>query len=84
MQRTNRDKLSIRKRLTYALLSFLGGIWVGVIVMMLYLHFSGMMLPLEQIGYGVLGVMVMCGLLGFWKPKIMMGILFFVFLFQPS
>jgi hypothetical protein len=76
--------MSLFKRSIYALLSFLGGIWVGVIVMMLYLHFSGMMLPLEQIGYGVLGVMVVCGLLGFWKPKIMMGILFFVFLFQPS
>ena len=77
-------KMSLPKRLLYALLSFLGGIWAGAIVMILYLYFSGMMLPLDQIMYGVLGVMVACALLGFWKPKVMMGILFFVFLFQPS
>jgi len=77
-------KMSLPRRSLYALLSFLGGIWVGVIVMALYLHFSGAMLPFEQIGYGVLGVMVVCGLLGFWQPKKTVAVLFFVLLFQTS
>jgi len=76
------DNPTLPKRLQASALSFLGGIWVGIVLVMIYLHVSARTMTLQEIGFGVLGVMFFCALLGFYKPKVTIKVLFFITLFQ--
>jgi len=76
------QSLSVWKRLIYALLTFFGGIWVSIILLAIYLSISGVMLPWETLRTIVILGAVFWALFGFWKPDIVIKIIFPFTLFQ--